>query len=86
MFRFPELCMAMKEDAPGASHMDGKQTTLLLLTDSEIGNALEKQDGNSSQKKTLNYRGLLFFLLNSRVFIEIFFNLVILGSIATPID
>ena len=47
----PESCMAMKEDALGASLMDGKLTTQLLLTDNEHGSALEKQDGKPSTKK-----------------------------------
>lgn len=41
----------MKEVAPGAFLMDGKQKTQLLLTDNEPGNALEKQDGNPSKRK-----------------------------------
>jgi len=44
--------MAMKEDAPGASLMDGRQATQqCLLTDSETGNDLEKQDGNHLKMK-----------------------------------
>ena len=52
MSRSPESCMVVKEDAPGASLTDGRQATQqCLLTDSETGNALEKQDGNPSEMK-----------------------------------
>jgi hypothetical protein len=47
MSKFPESCMAMKQDVRGASLTDGRQTTPLLLTDNEHGNALEKQDGKT---------------------------------------
>jgi hypothetical protein len=43
--------MVMKEDAPGASLMDGRQATRqCLLTGNETGNALEKKDGTPSEK------------------------------------
>ena len=45
--------MVMKEDAPGVSLTDGRQTTQLLLTDNEPGNALEKHDGNPSRKGSI---------------------------------
>lgn len=45
----PRIVYGNERDAPGASLTDGKQTTHLLLTDSETGNALEKQDGNPSE-------------------------------------
>lgn len=52
MFKFPESCMAMKEDARGASLTDGRQATQqCLLTDSETGNALEKLDGKPLKMK-----------------------------------
>ena len=41
----------MKEVAPGASLTDGKRTTRLFLTDSETGNASEKQGGSPSKKE-----------------------------------
>jgi hypothetical protein len=44
--------MVMKEDAPRASLMGMKQATLPgMLTHSETGNALEKQDGNPSEER-----------------------------------
>ena len=63
MFRFPESCMEMKGDAPGVSLTDGRQTTQRSLTDSETGNALEKQDGNTSKKKKVGMP-LTFFSLS----------------------
>jgi hypothetical protein len=51
MSKYPESFTVMKEVAPGAFLMDGKQTTQLLLTGSEPGNALEKKDGNPSKRK-----------------------------------
>lgn len=51
MFRFPESCMAMQEDALGASLMVGRQIIQhYLLTNSEkTGSVLEKQDGDPSE-------------------------------------
>jgi len=51
----------MKEDTPGASLTDGKQTTQLLLTDNEPGNALEKQGGKPSKKERPDRSGLFRF-------------------------
>jgi len=52
MSKFPESCMATKEDALGASLTGGKQVTRQeLLTNRETGNALEEQDGSPSKTK-----------------------------------
>lgn len=54
--------MVTKEDVPGVSLMDGRQTTQPCSPiDSETGSALEKQDGSHIKKKA----GLLqpFFIL-----------------------
>ena len=63
MSKFPESCMAMKEDVPGASLTDGRQTTQLLLTGNEPGNALEKEDGNPSKKERPDRSGLCYYIL-----------------------
>ena len=51
MSKSPESCMEMKGDAHGVSLTDGKLLIQHLSTDSETGNALEKQDGNPFKKK-----------------------------------
>lgn len=56
MSKYPESFTEMKEVAPGASLTDGKRTTRLFLTDSEIGNASEKQGGSSSKKEAGSLR------------------------------
>lgn len=51
MSKSPDSRMA-KGNAPFVSHMDGRQVTQQgLLTSSETGNALEKQDGNPSENE-----------------------------------
>ena len=51
MSKSPGSCTA-KRNAPFVSHMDGRQVTQQgLLTSSETGNPLEKQDGNPSENE-----------------------------------
>jgi hypothetical protein len=64
MSGFPELCMAFKEGVRFASLTDGRQTTQLLLTDNEPGNALEKQDGNHLRRKGRIAPAFLFSLMS----------------------
>jgi hypothetical protein len=67
MSGYQESFMVMKEVAPGASLMDGKQITQpCLSTGSETGNASEKPNGSPCRRKA----GLLpafFLILNSIV-------------------
>ena len=64
----------MKEDAPGASLTDWRQTTQPYSpTDNETGNALEKSDGSHLNRKAGTVRPIFIdflFALSYRIWLS----------------
>ena len=73
----------MKEVAPGASLTDGKRTTRLFLTDSETGNASEKQGGSPSKKEAGLIRPFSFVSFSINFVFELSFPSAFQTSLGT---